>query len=391
MKKIILVLSLCLTALFLIGCAEEMSDDEAADALEELSDEELAEATVAEDEDAALAGEAVGKFSKGTSAIPLAKQKATCTTTDEKITYTYSNGRVVNRDRNVCFARNTRMLTYNCPPERNQIERCELGCERGASECNTPEHFCYYLDSEGNRDPSRVGLDYYGIETEEGQFPRQSSCVADDLSRTIIPRCGTDTGTSISWRSGEGVERGEDRVYSRECGVGCGSETGQCCRILEGGSTLDCVGGVIINTSYTQCSPDPVLIETETECSAELNCETDPSFHEDYCVDYLRVSRNCTGAIGSEFVRSAVDCSTHGRGVDGEPLTCVTHYSGSTHCDSSCTPGETIFTCNTVSGNVRQRVCPESGFGYTFGGAVDGCPAGTTCTPFSGTPNGICS
>ncbi len=56
MKKVILVLSLCLAALFLFGCAEEMTDEEApaadeeAPAAEEAPAEEPAEEPAAEEE-----------------------------------------------------------------------------------------------------------------------------------------------------------------------------------------------------------------------------------------------------------------------------------------------------------------------------------------------------
>ncbi|MAF99314.1 MAG: hypothetical protein CMH61_01760 [Nanoarchaeota archaeon] len=213
MKKIVISCLLVLVTLLIVGCAEEMTDDQLDVALGEMSDEDLELAMI--EEDSALAGNA--KYQKYQSANPKkakrikvvsysAKKKKktrtyTCSDDGEEIVIKRDGREIRRRAKFYCFGGNVK--ERYCRAERGSSfwrvygtrisDRCEAGeecreaqcvslCGNGAvdegetcsscpadvscgegQECQNNEcvaveveaqgegQFCYYIDSEGNR------------------------------------------------------------------------------------------------------------------------------------------------------------------------------------------------------------------------------------------------
>ncbi|MBT4805342.1 hypothetical protein HON71_04165 [Candidatus Woesearchaeota archaeon] len=132
MKKIIMLLSVLVIAMFIVGCVEEVSDEELNAELEELSDEEFVD-VVSEEEPGALVGNA--------RARPISKTRSkankltwTCTDDGNEVTYASSSGYKKIMDKNKCLGANDLYEIY-CDGNKmkwDKVSVCENGCEDGA-------------------------------------------------------------------------------------------------------------------------------------------------------------------------------------------------------------------------------------------------------------------
>ncbi|MBT3814734.1 hypothetical protein HOE37_00120 [Candidatus Woesearchaeota archaeon] len=130
MKKIILMLSLLVIAMFLVGCTGEVSDEELNAELEELSDEEFLD-VISDEEPGALAGQA--------RAIPISRVRSkikkltwTCTESDGQVIYDSSFGSKL-MERNMCLGNNLNVIYCDGNELRwDKLAVCNNGCENGA-------------------------------------------------------------------------------------------------------------------------------------------------------------------------------------------------------------------------------------------------------------------
>ncbi|HLC97709.1 MAG TPA: hypothetical protein VJC21_02930 [Candidatus Nanoarchaeia archaeon] len=142
MKKIIVLAFVLLSALFVLACAPQPSEEDALAELEELSDEDL-DAALAEEE-GAVAGQAIYKAPAAVKKTVSLFKWESCSdsdggiTTEEAgtvtLTYTYSGNPAKKIYSDRCLNA-TRVVEYSCAPDnsyRRSIVTCFDGCINGA-------------------------------------------------------------------------------------------------------------------------------------------------------------------------------------------------------------------------------------------------------------------
>jgi hypothetical protein len=136
-KNVLILLSVLIIAMFVVGCVEEVSDEELNAELEELSDEEFID-VVSEEEPGALVGNArAGPISKTRSKVKKSSWTWTCTDDGNEVTYASSSGYENIIDKNKCLGANDLYEIYCRGNEimSKEIAVCENGCDDGA--CKT--------------------------------------------------------------------------------------------------------------------------------------------------------------------------------------------------------------------------------------------------------------
>jgi hypothetical protein len=185
MKKIMILGLLVLVGLLIVGCSEEMTDDELDSALGEMTDEEL-DAVFAED-DSTIAGQAFKgnyqsspeKYKKIKSARKAVKKKTashsyTCEETDDEVIIKRDGQEYRRRAKSYCYGGNVR--ERYCPPGRSWYssrinERCEANEECSEAQCVS---LCGNAAVDEGETCSSCPAD---VSCGEGQECRENECV----------------------------------------------------------------------------------------------------------------------------------------------------------------------------------------------------------------------